>query len=65
MSRKEATHELQQMIVVFSSEEEADQATQQTGSVIEGRHIIAYKYQQYAVPTANTVIVSDLCPGMV
>lgn len=56
---------LKHILVVFSSEDEADKATLLTGSLIEDRHIIVSKHRQYAVPTSKTVTISNLPIGMI
>lgn len=52
-----------QGLLVFSSEEEAERATNLTGTVIGDRHVIVSKFRQFVKPTSKMVEVSNLSVG--
>lgn len=61
-THKGARKAVREAVMVFSSEEEADKATELTGSLMDGRHIIVSKHRQFLNPTSKTVTVEGtLC----
>ncbi|XP_026289817.1 uncharacterized protein LOC113214599 isoform X2 [Frankliniella occidentalis] len=58
--RKLAGQRIQQGLIVFSTEDEAEQATKLTGTEVGGRHIIVSKFRQFSQPTSKMINISNL-----
>ncbi|KAK3907734.1 Nucleolin [Frankliniella fusca] len=59
--KKLAGQRIQQGLVVFTTEEEAEKATTLTGTEVGGQHIIVSKFRQFSQPSAKMVKITNLC----